>query len=73
MATQNRQETHGQNHTALTEGRTARHNQPFFHTGLWHFLVTQLAQPALRLYRLRNLSERMLEDALQNTDTECCQ
>lgn len=73
MAYQHKEATDQADQGTRLEGRSARSNLPYFHTGLWHFVVTQILGPAERLHRLRNLSGRMLDDAVTDTDAECCQ
>lgn len=61
----------GNDDRRLREARTDRSNREVFHTGLWHFLVTQVVEPAQRLHRLRALNARMLERRLLDADKEC--
>ncbi len=72
MNTQLRQATNCTNRTRMRESRTARFNLPVRHPPLWRFLLQQLVSPVLRLHRLRNLSTRMIEDAMNDLDQDHC-
>lgn len=60
-------------HHFTQEGRTARFNLPVrARRSQLRLLLDTLLGPATRLHRYRNLSTRVLEDALDKTDCGQC-
>ena len=50
------------------ESRSSRFNLPVHHPSKWSFLLDHLLASPMRIHRYRNLSMRMVEDALDEHD-----
>ncbi|MDJ0939473.1 MAG: hypothetical protein QNJ00_06890 [Woeseiaceae bacterium] len=58
--------------SANVESRTSRFNLPVSHPSRWRLLVEQLLAPSIRIQRMRNLSARLFEDAVDDIDGRAC-
>ena len=54
------------------ESRSARFNLPVRHPSKWLLLRDQLLSSPMRIHRYRNMSVRMLEDAMDEHDCGSC-
>lgn len=54
------------------ESRSARFNLPVRHPSKWLLLRDQLLSSPMRIHRYRNLSVRMLENAMDEHDCGSC-
>ena len=54
------------------ESRTSRFNLPVCHPSRWRLLAEQLLAPSMRVQRMRNLSARLFEDAVDDLDGRAC-
>ena len=52
----------------LYESRSARCNATVKHPARWRLIAELLLGPASRVHRYRDLSRRMMEDAIDNYD-----
>ena len=59
-------------HQCMREGRTPRFNLPVRDSSKFWRLLDPLLSPPARIHRYRNLSVRMLEDALDDLDRSRC-
>jgi hypothetical protein len=60
------------NHHCTHEARTARFNLPVCRRSAFRRLLKPLLAPPTRLHRYRNLSTKMLENALDELDHKPC-